>query len=85
MRSNKQSQVAWTDLSFYAVRKAGHSRRNAVRPLLASLKRQGQFQMVFFQQFFVGKYFQNRSVGDNSAFPDHDAAVTDIHNQIKIV
>ena len=41
--------------------------------------------MVFLQQFFVGKYFRNRAVGDHGAFFDYNAAMTDIHDQVKIV
>jgi hypothetical protein len=41
--------------------------------------------MVFFQQFPVGDDIQNRAVGDNGSFPDHNATMTDIHNQVKIV
>jgi hypothetical protein len=41
--------------------------------------------MVFFQQFPVNEDFQNRAVGSDIPFANHEAAMTNIQNQVKIM
>jgi hypothetical protein len=53
--------------------------------LLVSLEREGKLQVVCFKQGAVGKDFPGYSISDDHTFADHNAAMTDIQNQVKIV
>ena len=52
---------------------------------LASLERQGQLQIIIFEKDLIREDIHGRAVSHQGAFADHDAAGTDIHNQVKVV